>query len=124
MKKLITLSIFFVVACSCKDDIESNANIRLSNVSQFDFRNVILNAGDGQVDFGNLDSKQISDYGFFKIAYRNSFIQLEIDGKKYTRQPIDFVGSTPLGSGNYTYEIDANDSQEEYDRLTLTIIEK
>jgi hypothetical protein len=28
-----------------------------------------------------------------------------------------------LGNGNYTYQIDANDSQEQYGMLSLTLIE-
>ncbi|WP_370477711.1 hypothetical protein [Tamlana flava] len=49
---------------------------------------------------------------------------MEIDGEVYTIQPIDFVGETPLEKGKYTYQIDANDSTEQYGKLSLTLIEE
>lgn len=115
------------MSCSSNDDdknVESNANIRLSNVSQFDFDNVIVNTWDENVDFGNINSGQKSDYKFFKVAYRYAFVEVDIDGETYTIQPIDYVGETPLTSGNYTYQIDANDSREQYGKLSLVLIEE
>jgi hypothetical protein len=51
-------------------------------------------------------------------------VSLETDNPTYTLQPIDYVGETPLEDGNYTYETDANDSGEQYERLVLTLIEE
>ena len=36
-------------------------------------------------------------------------------------QPVDFVGEERLDRGNYTYIISANDSKEQYDRLSITL---
>ena len=49
-------------------------------------------------------------------------MQVEIEGEIYTLQPIDYVGEIPLENGNYTYEIDANDSLLRFDKLTLTLV--
>ncbi|MGL1888710.1 MAG: hypothetical protein OCD76_19510 [Reichenbachiella sp.] len=121
--QIISFLIFF--SCSGnKDDIESNANIRLSNISQFDFNDVTVNTWDQKVEFGNINSGQTTDYNFFQIAYRYAFVELSINGDTYTLQPIDYVGETPLKSGNYTYQIDANDSQDQYEKLSLVLIEE
>jgi hypothetical protein len=49
-------------------------------------------------------------------------VELEIDGKTYTLQPVDYVGETALDDGNYTYQIDANDPQEQFASLSLELI--
>jgi len=41
------------------------------------------------------------------IAYRLAFVELQINGKKYTIQPVDYVGET-VEKGNYTYKITVN----------------
>ena len=104
----------FLVSCS-RDD-ESNVRIRLSNISTFEYKNIIVNTSTGNVNFENLNSNQSSEYKTFGLAYRYAFIELEIDDEVYTLQPNDYVGETPLKSGNYAYEINADPN------LTITLI--
>lgn len=125
MKKILILliSIFTLLSCS-KDDQNnlSGLNIRISNVSKYDFQNIIVNTTTGDVNFDNLKAKQKSDYKVFLKAYRYAYIQLEIDGKTYKLVPIDYVGETLLENGNYTYQLDASDSNDQYSKLSLTLI--
>ncbi len=126
MKKILILIISIVALFGCTNDDDNNLtglNIRLSNVSQYKFQNIIVNTTTGNVNFGNLDSGQKSAYKQFEKAYRYAYVELEIDGKKYTLQPIDYVGETLLEDGNYTYKIDANNSDDQYARLSLTFVE-
>lgn len=126
MKKLLILIISIVALFGCTNDDDNNltgVNIRLSNVSKYKFQNIIVNTTSGNVNFGNLDSGQKSAYKQFEKAYRYAFVELEIDGKKYTLQPIDYVGETLLEDGKYTYKIDATDSNDQYARLSLTFVE-
>ena len=60
-------------------------------------------------------------YQTFDLAYRYAFVELEIDGKTYTLQPIDYVGETPLENGNYTYSIEAA-INERYNTLSLNLM--
>ena len=127
MKKIFILIISISTLFSCSSGDDNNAselNIRLSNVSQFEFQNIVVNTTTGNTNFENISSQQMSSYKTFQIAYRYAFIELQIDGETYTLQPIDYVGETPLENGNYTYKIDANDSQEQYGKLSLTLIEE
>ena len=126
MKKVLILivSISILISCSNDEDNSSELKIRLSNVSQFDYQNITVNTSTGNVDFEDINTEQNTDYKTFETAYRYAFIELEIDGKTYTLQPIDYVGETPLENGNYTYEIDANNSQDQYGKLNLTLIEE
>jgi hypothetical protein len=96
----------------------------LSNVSQFNFQNIVVNTTTGNMNFENISSQQMTNFKTFQTAYRYAFVELEIDGQTFTLQPIDYVGETPLENGNYTYQIDANDSREQYGKLSLTLIEE
>jgi len=121
MKKILILiiSISTLVSCSSDDDNNpSELNIRLSNISQFDFQNIVVNTTTGNTNFENISSQQMTNYKTFQTAYRYAFVELQIDGQTYTFQPIDYVGETPLENGNYTYQINVDESN-----LSLTLIE-
>ncbi|MFA5656267.1 MAG: hypothetical protein WDA37_05930 [Dysgonamonadaceae bacterium] len=127
MKKILILIISISTLISCSSDDVNNTselNIRLSIVSQYDFQNIVVNTTTGNMNFENISSQEMTNYKTFETAYRYAFVELEIDGETYTLQPIDYVGEKPLENGNYTYEIDANDSQEQYGKLSLTLIEE
>jgi len=123
MKKILILVVIAVALFGCSnEDSNSELRVRLSNVSKFNFQNITVNTSTGNVNFGDLSPGKNTTYKIFEKAYRYAFIELQIDGKTYTLQPIDYVGETPLEKGNYTYEITANDSQEKYGKLSLTLI--
>ena len=123
MKKILTLVIMAVALFGCSnEDSDSEVKIRLSNASKFNFENVIVNTSTGNVNFENISPGQTTTYKIFEQAYAYAFIELQIDGKTYTIQPLDYVGETPLEKGNYTYQITANDSQEQYGKLFMTLI--
>ena len=90
----------------------------MSNISQFDFENIVVNTTTGDTNFENVSSQQMTNYKTFQTAYRYAFVEFEINGEIFTLQPIDYVGETPLENGNYTYQIDVNGSN-----LNLTLIE-
>ena len=120
---MLFVSSFF--SCSNDDGTRSSEiRIRLSNVSAFTFQNIVVNTTTGNVGFENLNPGQTTNFKTFETAYRYAFVELEIEGKTYTLQPIDYVGETPLENGNYTYQIDANNSQEQYGKLSLTLVEE
>jgi hypothetical protein len=126
MKKILVLiiSITTFISCSKDDENSSELKIRLANVSQFDFQNIKVNTSTGDVNYGNLKAGKKSDYKVFETAYSYAFIEVEINGKTYTIQPIDYVGETPLVNGNYAYQINANNSQEQYQKLSLRLMKE
>ncbi len=113
-----------MLSCTQTDDtIEKNLLIRVKNISQFEFNNVLVNTNGGEQNFGNIDVNQNSDYKSFDFAYRYAFIEVVIDGNTFTIQPIDYVGETKLVNGRYTYEVNATNNGSQHSRLTLTLIE-
>jgi hypothetical protein len=95
---------------SCGEDV-TKTNIRLKNVSNYDFCNVVIGASE-MVNFGIVKSGQSTCYVSFDEAYRYSYVQLFIDGKEFKIQPVDFVGEEALGEGYFTYSIGVEDRDE------------
>ena len=127
MKKVffLIITISIIISCSSSSDNYNNTsdlNIRLSNISPYNFKNIVVNTTTGNTIFENINSLETTNYKTFETAYRYAFVELEIDGKKFTLQPIDYFGETPLENGNYTYVINANNSQKQYEKLSLTLI--
>ncbi|WP_163410104.1 hypothetical protein [Flavobacterium ajazii] len=122
MKKILILVLIVLALFGCSNDDSSELRIRLSNASKFNFQNITVNTSTGNVNFDNINPGQNTGYKVFSKAYSYAFVELQIDGKTYTLQPIDYVGETTLEKGNYTYEITANDSQERYGKLMLKLI--
>jgi hypothetical protein len=127
MKKLLfsILLISFFISCQIDNNtLATDVNIRLSNISNYDFKNIIINTSTGSTKYKDLNSKEVSIYKTFEIAYNYAFIELEIDEQTYTIQPIDYVGEIPLSVGFYTYQINANDSKDQYNKLELVLIKE
>jgi hypothetical protein len=104
------------------DDNLSEVYIRLSNVSPYSYQDIRVSTTGDEVNFGDLETGQFTDYRIFEKAYRYAFVELQINGSTYTLQPIDYVGETPLENGRYTYQIGANDSDDRFGRLSLTLV--
>ena len=125
MKKILVLIFAICLFSNCsKDDSNNDVNIRLSNVSDSDFENIIVNTTTGDTNYGNLKSNQVSEYKNFNKAYRYAYVELNIGGETYTIQPIDYVGETLLTNGNYTYQLDLVSYEEGFLDLTITLIEE
>ena len=117
------ISIASLSGCTFDDENSlSHVKIRLSNVSQFDFLNIIVNTGSGNVHFKNLRSGLNSEYKLFDKAYSYAFIELEIEGETFTIQPVDYLGESLLRKGYYTYQLDVNDTGDRYTKLNLKCI--
>jgi hypothetical protein len=118
---MVALS-FSIPACSDADEELHKVRIRLTNTSEFDYKEVHVNTGGGEFTYGNIDSNESSGYQEFEWAYSYAYIQLKINDEMYVIQPIDYVGEEKLKNGNYTYEIHANLNGGQYNRLTLKLV--
>lgn len=129
MKFICSFSLFVLICfSSCGGDEnaltgEENIQIRIENMSAFTFMDVKMLSFDEELEYGDLDGQELSEYKVVQRAYSYAYIELIIDGDTYILQPIDFTGEEELSNGKYTYQIDANDSSETYDKLSLTFKE-
>jgi hypothetical protein len=118
---IVLIALACISACS-KDGKVGDVQIRLSNTSDFDFEDIVLNTSTGDVSYGSLNSRELSSYKTFEVAYSYAFIELTSGGNTYTLQPIDYVGETPLEKGKYTYQLDL-EAQGPYNSLLMILIE-
>ena len=111
MNKIFYLIIIGLTLLGCSSSETKNSNdlqIRISNVSEFNYENIKVSTTGEMVDFGNLNSNSQSEYKVFDSAYRYAFVEFQINGETFTLQPIDYVGETLLENGKYAYEINVN----------------
>jgi len=107
MKKqlyMILALLIFSVGCTDRDDNVSLVNIRIKNNNNFTY-DMVQVGGETQLH-ENIGADSFSDYLEYEEAYRYAFVEIDTAGTKYTLQPIDFVGETPLSPGFYTYELE------------------
>ena len=121
MRSYLLLGVIFVLAIACTDDSDSDGQIqiRIENISAYDFQNVFVDTGGGDHTYGTIQSGGTSNYLNYTSAYRYAYVSLFIDGEEFRIQPIDYVGETLLEAGKYTYLINASDSMDFYGRLSM-----
>ena len=126
MKKHFVLILAIAILSSCSsDEIApdntkaqlSNIRIRLSNVSTFNFDNIVINTSTGYTNYGNLDSMAASEYKNFELAYSYASVGLVANGKTYSITATDYVGEKPLNNGDYTYQLNLQD-----EALTIVLV--
>lgn len=64
---------------------------------------------DREVNYGDLDPGEASEYRLVPRAYRYQGVETMVNGKIAGNQPIDFVGEAFLEEGSYTYELNINE---------------
>jgi hypothetical protein len=77
------------------------SEIRVRNLSALPLRDVKL----GRASYGNIGAGETTTYRTWGPAYAISTIRFDADGKSYGHIPIDYVGETPLGAGQFTFII-------------------
>ena len=95
-----------VSAC---DEDPNKVNLRIKNVSEYDFCNVVLFPPQEGKNYGIVGEGETTCYRSFDVAYDYASIELYIGEKYFGLFAIDYVGETPLSNGNYTYSIDVVD---------------
>jgi hypothetical protein len=103
--------------CQEKDD---KTNIRIKNISKYDFCNVTINPNIDLANYGIIKSRESTCYITFDKAYKYAYIRLNIGNKEFILQPIDYVGEQELGVGNFTYSIDVIDFDNKILSITTT----
>ncbi len=123
IKKLLLFICLVILTyqIACTPDNDKELAIRVENTSIYNYVDVAVEAGGETHHFGNISSKRSSEYQIFNFAYRYAFIELQIEEKIYTLQPIDYVGERKLDPGDYTYEVNVHDLEEQYGSLSISL---
>lgn len=94
---LVVWCLTALAGCGPGGDVE--VEVRIANVSQFDFTAVSV-AG---VDFGDIPIGATSEYKVVRTSLRYASIKLTADGRNVTGQTLN------LGANRFTYAIDVVD---------------
>jgi hypothetical protein len=115
MKKIFLLSFLIVLSLGCKKKhfaAEGPTDVRIRNLSDLLFSNVILSTSEKQGDtlsMGNISSGEVSDYSRFKKAYPKAEISVMINvgGSlvKFSTGPVDYTYMQYIGQDRITYEV-------------------
>ena len=99
--------------------------IRIVNRSNVPFRDVVVKFPSSTENYGTIPPGGASDYRTVKGAYHYAYIECTIEGQPAVLQPHDYVGETPLGSGNYSYALTYTGmTATQHDRLRLELVKE
>lgn len=106
MKGAVLGALFGLVAgCSNPFTGDDDTRIRLLNASAFEFTNVTFSSGMSQLEFARIGPGEVAEYRAVEEAYRYGYFDALVDGQRRTIQPIDYVGESTIGDGDFTYMI-------------------
>lgn len=98
------------IVSACSEDVSmSKPNIRIVNVSKYDFCNVVLDPYLSPTNCGIVKAGASTCYRSFDVAFQYAYVQFFIDGKEFKMAPRDYVDAIPIVPGNYSYFIDIVD---------------
>jgi hypothetical protein len=108
VKKVVFL--FFIVVClvACKKTKfapEGPTDVRVENLSDVDWTNVIVNTSGGIDTIGVLASHDTSAYSRFEKAYNLADITATINGEKYSTAPVNYTYLAYIGQAKITYSV-------------------
>lgn len=87
MKKLTVLFAFILILGSCSKERltpKGPTDVRIRNLSDIEFTNLIVNTGDEEFNYGTIAAKSDSDYYRFETAYNTIEVSATYDGMVYT----------------------------------------
>ncbi|HEX6053993.1 MAG TPA: hypothetical protein VFZ21_32205 [Gemmatimonadaceae bacterium] len=101
------LGVLFGLVAGCSNPFsgDDETRIRLLNASGFEFTNVTFSSGMSQLEFTRIGPGEATEYRNVEEAYRYGYFDALIDGQRRTIQPIDYVGESTIGDGDFTYVI-------------------
>ncbi|GGG10690.1 hypothetical protein GCM10011344_09210 [Dokdonia pacifica] len=119
MKYKLFFFLISILAISCTADDDTEVQIRLANISEFDYTNITIRNG---ISYEDLEAGEVSEYQTFESSYSYMFVQLVANQDTLFIQPIDFVGESLIRGGNYTYEIEANFENNDLGSLRAILV--
>ena len=107
-----TILILMAIICfACKKESTQNGlQIRLKNISQEKFKDIVVNTSGGESLYETLQPNKKTKYAQYDSAFSYAYVKLKIKTEYYTIQPIDYF-EPKLKDGKYTYNIGFKDGQ-------------
>ena len=95
-----------IIAVACGNPFGADGTrIRLRNASTFELTNVTFAPGTPRLEYDRIAPGADTDYRSVEGAYRYGYLDVLVDGERRQLQPIDYVGESEIGDGEFTYVI-------------------
>ena len=108
MKKVVFLLFIVVCLVACKKTKfapEGPTDVRVENLSDVTWVQVIVNTSGGIDTLGNIPAGGKSAYFRFKKAYNIADITATINGEKYSTAPVNYTYLVYIGQDKITYSV-------------------
>ena len=112
MKRVILVATLTLVIFACKkQEIEplGPTDVRIRNITDKTFENVIVNTSGGENNFGTIPSGTFSSYYRYEKTYPHIDISLTIEGVEYSTPKADYTYQNYIGQVKCTYEVFISD---------------
>ena len=84
---------------------DEGTRVRLRNASEFELTNVTFAPGSPRLEFARIAPGAVTEYQSVEDAYRYGYLDLLVGGERRRLQPVDYVGESVIGDGDFTYVI-------------------
>lgn len=108
MKKLALLFTIILALSACSKEKltpEGPTDVRIRNLSDIDFTNVIVDNGREELNYGTIPAKSDSEYQRLEVSYNNIQVTGTNNATVYTNGEIDHTYDVYIGPDKVTYEI-------------------
>jgi hypothetical protein len=108
MKKLLFISIILFAIFACKKtefSPEGPTDVRVRNLSDVTFNEVIVNTSGGIDTLGNIAPGAVSEYFRFEKAYPKAEITAKINGVVFSTGSVNYTYMQYIGQDKITYEV-------------------
>ncbi len=120
---ILLMALFLLLGCQKEaKTLEEGVFIRIENTSKFSYQNIKVSITEEKF-YEPLAPGTSSAYQRFSKAFRYAYIELKINNKRFSLQPIDYVGEEELKDGKYTYQLNVEDTSSLSRQLNLTFKE-
>jgi hypothetical protein len=108
MKSIVALLSIMLLLASCtkpNHTPEGPTDVRIRNITDQDFNNVIVDTGGGNYNYGDIPAGTETNYHRFEKAYPDAEITVMINGEEYTTGEQDYTYATYIGPDKITYVV-------------------
>ena len=127
MKRLLFFTLILISVTACKKtefSPEGPTDVRVRNMSDQTFVEVIVNTSGGIDTLGNINSGAVSEYSRFEKAYPKAEISAKINGIIFSTGQVDYTYLQYIGQDRITYEVLISDMTKKELKINNVIIEE
>lgn len=120
---IVMVAAGFLMLCCNEESSPTHVRIRARNSSQFRYTNILIKSGDEEKNYGDLASKESSEYLIFEKAFQYASVRLFIGDHCFIKEFSAYNHEPSLLPGYYTYDILIQGNDSSYGDFIFRLIE-